>query len=83
MCAHADYREGFRVCAIELRRLVTGLRRRLASRDPGAVARHVYVGVAAASPFIGGNDPVLLPGLPLDIAARCKRQPDIGYHSLV
>ncbi len=39
MCAHADHREGFRVCAIELRRLVTGLRRRLASLVPIPIRR--------------------------------------------
>jgi len=39
MCAHADYREGFRVCAIELRRQATRLRRWLASLRPVTIRR--------------------------------------------
>jgi hypothetical protein len=31
MCAHADYREGFRACAVELRRLAARLQGRLAT----------------------------------------------------
>ena len=39
MCAHADYREGFRVCAIELRRQAARLRRWLVSLRPMPIRR--------------------------------------------
>jgi len=39
MCARADYREGFRVLAAELRRLVRDIRLRWRGRRPGGV-RH-------------------------------------------
>jgi hypothetical protein len=39
MCAHADYREGFRVCVIELRRQAKRLRRWLVSLSPTPIER--------------------------------------------
>ena len=39
MCAHADYREGFRICAIELCRQAARLRRWLVSLRPTPIRR--------------------------------------------
>jgi len=38
MCARADYREGFRVLAAELRRMVRDIRARWRGRSPGGAA---------------------------------------------